>query len=950
MRRLPLCIALSALLSLSSAVRAETPFAQVGSDLRADPAAHFGTLPNGLRYVVMPNHEPKNRASLRLLVLSGSFEEDEAQRGLAHFLEHMAFNGSTHYAPGTLVETLQRLGMGFGADTNAETSFDHTIYQLELPDTAPGTLAEGLQILADYGGGLLLQPAMINKERGIILSEKRTRDSVSYRTLVAQLEFMAAGTRVPERLPIGLTSVIENSGRPPFADFYNTWYRPDRMVVIVVGDIDGPSIERQIVEEFSGIAPRSPEPAPTDLGRVSGFTGVRALFHGEPEAPDTKVAIESLVPFDHPPDTASVEIHYVLRTLALEMLNRRLSILSKKETAPFIRAEAGVGEAFNLYRESSIEVMSKADQWTAALGVAEQELRRALTYGFRPDELREAVADYRNDLVQGVKTAPTRRSDDLAGELADSIVERDVFTSPADDLALIGPVLDKVTPDDCTNALRDAWSAPGRYVFVSGSAKVGGDANAAVAAAYAESASVAVAPTSEETATAWAYTSFGPPGAIAKRTHVDDLDFTEITFANGVRLNLKKTDFEANTIHVTGRLGTGRLTEPAATEPGLSTFTDLTYSAGGLGRHSVDDLERILAGRTVGSILSASEDAFVIEGDTNREDVALEFQLLTASITDPGYRPESLRVARKRIEAAYLSFEHTERGPLTIEIPRLCANGDPRFGLPAKDQMMALNLDEVKAWLAPQLAKGALEVTVIGDFDTDAVVDDASRTIGALPARDPKPALDELRRVSFPGAPFTRDFPIDTQIPKTLVALYWPTNDGMDIHRARRLTLLAEVLEDRLRVRIREQLGSTYSPSAISTASDLYPGYGFIAASVDVDPAKAGNIEAAVEAVASDVHAKGVTQDELDRAKNPILTSIRESERTNDYWMRVLTRAQERPEVLDWARTRRADFESISTADLNALAKAYLEPAKASHVIIHPAAATAAPSAPAAGS
>jgi zinc protease len=916
---------------------AALPFPQADSNLRADPAARFGTLPNGLRYVVLPNHEPKGRASLRLLVLAGSLEETEAQRGLAHFLEHMAFNGSTHYAAGTLVEKLQRLGMGFGADTNAATSFDHTIYQLELPDTAAPTLAEGLRILSDYAGGLLIQPAMINKERGIILSEKRTRDSVAYRTLVAQLDFMEEGTRVPERLPIGLTDVIEKSDREPFVQFYNRWYRPDLMVVIVVGDIDGAAMEQQVVAGFGGLRPRSPEPVPTDLGRVQDFKGVQARFHGEPEAPDTQVSIESVVPFTHPPDSVAYRLAYVVRSLAIEMLNRRLSILSKKETAPFIRAEANIGEAFNLYREASVDVDCKGEQWKAALGVADQELRRALTYGFRPDELKEAVADYRNELEQAVKTASTRRSADLAGEIADSIVDRDVFTSPADDLAVVGPALDKVTPGDCTQALNAAWSSPGKYVFVSGNAKIDGDADAAVADAYSKSLAVAVAPAAAQVLAAWGYSDFGPAGTVASRTHVDDLDITEITFANGVRLNIKKTDFQANTIHVSARLGTGQLTEPAAEEPGLSIFTSLTYSAGGLGKHSVDDLQRILAGRTVGSVLQSTEDAFIIEGDTNNEDLALEFQLLAASIADPGYRPEALRLARKRIEAAYLSFAHTERGPLSIEVPRLRASGDPRFGLPSKGAMLALNLDEVKAWLAPELAGGALEVSVVGDFDVGAVVEAASKTIGTLPKRAARPTLDALRKVGFPSQPFVRDYPIDTKIPKTVIVLYWPTSDGMDIHRTRRLTLLSEVLADRLRVKVREQLGSTYAPSVASEASMVFPGYGYMAARVDVDPAKANDIKNVVASVAGDLQLNGATQDEIDRAKNPILTSIRESERTNEYWMTVLGRAQEKPEVLDWARSRHADFASITVADVDALAKEYLASEKASIVIIRPA-------------
>jgi zinc protease len=378
------------------------------------------------------------------------------------------------------------------------------------------------------------------------------------------------------------------------------------------------------------------------------------------------------------------------------------------------------------------------------------------------------------------------------------------------------------------------------------------------------------------------------------------------------------------------------LTEPASTEPGLSRFSALTFSAGGLGKHGEDDLQQVLAGKTVGVLFSSTTDAFLFEGGTNKDDLALEFQLLTASITDPGYRPEALRQARKRIDAAYISFAHTERGPMNLKVPRLLASGDPRFGLPSRDQMMARNMDEVKAWLAPQLASGPLEVSVIGDLDIDTVIADASRTLGTLPKRDPKPSLDDLKKVSYPSKPFTWDYSIDSEIPKGLVAVYWPTSDGTDVHRARRLNILGDVLGDRLRVKIREQLGSTYSPNVGSFASDIFPGYGYLEAAVIVDPAKVKQIQDVVIAVAGDMNANGVTQDELDRAKNPKLTALRESERTNTYWMTVLLRAQERPEVLDWARSRKADFESVSKAEIDALARAFLAPDRASRVIVRP--------------
>jgi len=594
MRRLFLLVLGISALRLSAAI----PFPQAASDLAPDPAARFGTLPNGIRYVLLPNREPRNRASLRLLVLSGSLEEKDGQRGLAHFLEHMAFNGSTHNPPGTLVEYFQRLGMSFGGDTNAYTDFDHTAYEIELPDTQPGTVAKGLQVFADFAGGLLLRPEMITKERPIILSEKRTRDSVGFREFVASYDFELAGTLFPQRIPIGLQPVIEQAQRDRFLDLYNTWYRPERMAVIVVGNIEPDAVERQIADAFGGVSDRSPAPPEPDLGHVTLALGLQAGYHAEPDAPSTDVTIDVVAPYRYLPDTASLRLRHLARDLAQAMLNRRLTILAKTEGAPFIRGNVSIGEYYNFYRDAGIDITCAPGQWQAALGVAEQELRRALEYGFTRAELDEAVANVQNDLRQAASNAPTRRSEDLANEIVQTLVEKSVFTAPTADLALYGPALAKITPDDCSNALRVSFGAPGRYVMVIGNARVDGDARAAIVAAFQRSRSVAVKPPLSAAREKFAYADFGPPGKIATQRHVPDLDVTEALFANGVRANVKRTEFEDNRIHVSVRVGAGKLTSPRA-EPGLPFFTDLTFLNGGLGRHSMDDLQRIFAGRTV---------------------------------------------------------------------------------------------------------------------------------------------------------------------------------------------------------------------------------------------------------------------------------------------------------------------------------------------------------------
>lgn len=930
---------------------AATPFPHVGSDLKPDPEARFGTLPNGLRYVVRPNKEPKARASFRLLIEAGALHETDQQKGLAHFLEHMAFNGSEHYAPGTLIEFFQRMGMNFGGDTNASTGFERTLYLLELPDTKEATLAEGMRVFSDYAGGLLLKDDEIEKERGIILSEKRTRDSVGYRTLVAQFGFMLSGTLFPERFPIGEAEIIQKAPREQFLDFYNTWYRPELMTVVVVGDIDPDLVERQLVTTFTPLKARAPaRPAP-NYGKlkIAETEGTRVFYHHEPEAPNTSVSITTITPYAHEPDTAANRLKYLPRSLAHAIINRRLSILAKKENAPFTSGSASVGEAYDFYRETSMSLTCRDDQWAAALGVADQELRRALEHGFQAAELNEVVANFRNSLEQAVKTAPTRRSEALAHEIADAILEKDVFTTPTDDLALYGPALARVTTDDCLAALRATWDAKHRLIMITGNARVptetaaGASSSAAeqaIAAVYEKSRAVAVAPPEAIADTKWAYTDFGAPGKVAKREHIEDLDITLLTFANGVRLNLKKTDFEANRIRISVRVGSGQLTEPRD-KPGLAAYLSNTFTAGGLGKHSADDLRRILAGKTVGAGVGAGGDAFQVSGATNREDLLLEFQLIAAHLTDPGFRPEAARQARKALEQAYLSFEHTASGPFTLEVPKLLSSGDHRFGLPPKDEMFKRTLDEAKAWVVPDLQRGAIEVAVVGDLDPEATIDAVAKTLGALPPRQPKPALDELRNVKFPSEPFVREFTIKTDIPKGNVVVYWPTTDSRNVHRTRRLNMLAEVFADRLRLKIREELGDAYSPGAGSSPSDIYPGYGYISASVTIDPPRAKQVADLLVQIADELAEKGVTEDELERAKKPVLTALRESARTNGYWLgNVLARAQERPEMLDWSRSRYTDNEAITAAELNELAKAYLPSARGSRVIVVPSAAT----------
>jgi zinc protease len=673
------------------------------------------------------------------------------------------------------------------------------------------------------------------------------------------------------------------------------------MAVVIVGDFpDTAAVEKMATVAFAGVTARAAaRPDPT-LGELAKFDGV----HAEPESPATEVSITSITSYPRERDKAALRLRRLPRWLAIAMLNRRFSILAKKENAPFVAASANVAEQFHFLRQASVRVSCKPEQWTDALATGEQELRRALEHGFTVAELKEAAANFSNLLEQRVKTASTRRSSGLADAIAQSLLDEEVFTSPADDPALYKPALAKLTPADCLESLRSAFAADGRFVMVSGNAKISGDASAAITAAYDSSRAAAVPPPDSNKESEWSYTDFGAPGKVVKREHIADLDIELVMFANGVRLNLKKTDFEAGSIGVSARIGNGAITEPANLR-GLAKLAGATYVAGGLGKHSIDDLQRILAGKNVGLQFRPEPEAFTFGGYTTRDDLVLELQFLDALLTDAGYRPESLRQARKGFEQLYLSFEHTASGPLATEVENLLAGGDPRAGMPAKEVMMSRNLDEIKAWLSPQFAKGALEVALVGDLDIETAIAAAAQTVGALPPREQKPELADLKKVSFPAQPFAKDYTIASAIPKGELHLHWPTTDGLDARRYRRLWLLADVFSDRLRVKVREEIGGTYSPSADSYAGETFPGYGYLVANVDVDPAMAEKISELVVSVADELATNGVTEDELKRARQPLLTAMQQWLRTNNYWLNsVLDRAQEKPEVLDRARTR----------------------------------------------
>ncbi len=912
------------------------PWPHAGSDIAPDTAATFGTLDNGMRYIIYPNSEPPKRVSLRMHIAAGSLMESDDQRGLAHFLEHMVFNGTKNYSAADLIPRMQRLGIAFGAHANAYTSFDETVYMLDLPDLSEDTLKLGFTVMRDFGDGALLSAEEIDKERGVILSEKVSRDSVGYRIMEQQFTELLPESLLPRRFPIGTEEVIKTAPRERFLDFYTRYYTPDRMTFIVVGDIDPAQVKERIEATFASMSnPAEPGKNP-DLGSIRQPEGLEtAVFHDK-EVSSTDVTLMLVRPFTPKPDNSANRAERMPLNIAHSIINRRFERLSKEKGSPVAEGGASRDELFNFVELGSISITAADDRWKEVVPILEKEFRRAMEYGFTDSELAEAKSNLLNAYEQQVKQKDSRKSEGIATVLARTVNDQSVFSDPETDLAIAEKSLDAIDIAACHNALKSFWEAAGFHLILTTKEKPE-NAEKDLAVLFEDSRGTPVEAPSARAIQVFDYADFGKPGTVATRKEVEDLGVTQIVLSNKTRINLKKTDFEKGKIRLLARIGSGKLTQPADM-PMLDAFATAVFEGGGLGKHSNDDLQQILAGKNVGSSLAIGEDAFTIGGTTTPSDFLIQCQLMCASITDPGYREEALWQFQKAVPVLYQQLKHTPAGPQQ-ELEAWLHGGDSRFAVAPMEKLSSYTIDDAKKWLTPELTKGYMELTIVGDFDPEAILPDLLATFGALPPRAATPPLlAEARKVKFPNAPGAKTFTYESKISQAIAFTIWQTKGVRDnVKEFRRLNLIAEILGDRLREEIREKLGASYSPNAGASGSDALENMGYILSESVGKPEDLETLLNTMRDLADKLATEGATEDELDRALKPTLGQLEKSLRDNSYWLStVLSQSQAEPKRLDLARTRDADYKSITLAEVNALAKKYLAAENALLISIKP--------------
>lgn len=908
------------------------------SDLEPDPDLTMGKFDNGLRYIIMKNKKPEGRVSVHLDIQAGSGYENDSELGIAHFLEHMLFNGTKSYPPGELVKYFQSIGMDYGSDLNARTGYDTAIYDIMLPSGDEKTLDKGLSVLSEFAEDALLLPDEIDKEKGVILSEKRVRNNAQYRIAIATQKFLFDGLRIPERNPIGSEQVIKTAGQRLIKDFYDSWYRPDRMMVVIVGETDVKTAEKLVKKNFSAIKPRAPKREEPSLGSVS-HEGEKAFYMYEKEAGGATVSVNVVKSVSPEPDTVASEKEDISRMMAMAILQERLDSIARKKNAPFTKVYSGTGVSLREIDHSAVYAGCEQKNWKNAITTISKEIETALRFGFDKAETERVKKRVLSGIDREIATKSTRDSKALANEIIDSMNDGRVFISPEYQKKTFAPYITALTAEDLSKSFKEIWQDEQRLILLTGNAEIpekSGKPEKLILDAYSKGKEMASVKPEKKADIKFPYLKIpADPGKIIRKTKDKALDITSIEFENGVVLHYKKTSFKADEVMMSVAFGDGKYSEPQ-NKQGLGFVSEPVMNDSGTGTLSAEDLAKALAGKNIASSFQTSGDKFFYQCTSSNGDLKSLFDLVYSQISDPGFRDEALDRKIKQHEQDYEGLIKSSEGLMRLKAPYFLSGNDRRFLTPDPEMLKKLKTQDLKEWLYPQISSSGIEISVAGDFDEKELTDLVAKYFGSMKKRKPlqKPVSSKL---NFPEGK-KLDLTVKSEGKNSSIHIVWPVKDVKDLNdlkTIRRLNVLSAVLETRLIKVIREKLGATYSPAAVFDLEMNYEGSAGIHVLINASSEKTEEIRKVALNIAEDLGRSKITNQEFEQAINPILTALKEKLQNNAYWVNgVMAGSVQRPEKLFWSKNAMQDHKAIKKAEVASLAKKYLDNKKAAQITV----------------
>ena len=900
-----------------------------------DSAVSTGTLENGLRYFIRRNARPEKRVMMQLAVKAGSIDETDAQQGLAHFLEHMAFNGTSHFKAGELIAALESSGARMGPHVNAYTAFDETVYMFELPTDREGLVQKGLQALADFAGGMTLDPAEIDKERGVVIEEWRGGLGAGSRLRDQQIPVLFYKSRYAERLPIGKPEILKSFSPAELRAFYTKWYRPDRMAIVVVGDVDPDATLKQVSAEFGALS-RPPAPPPDRNYPVPLPSELLVKVATDPEATQSSVSLVRKRPSERQ-DRAGDYRRGIVQQLVERMMNDRFDEMTRKPDAPFLSAGAygaSLAPPVSTFTLAAGVQEGKVESGLASLAI---EAKRVKEFGFGAAELDRA----KKWTLAGYERAYSERDKTESSAYAQEYVRHFIEGEPAPGIAyeyqLAKAAIPEISTAEVNELARSLLVDTSRVVLAVAPDKpdVKPPTEAALRSSIESANTVAVTAWNDAGSGRTLMDTLPDPGAIAGRSEMSEIGVTIVRFANGVEAWFKPTDFKNDQVVFSlVAPGGSSLADPAKYPEAMLATAQAGLS--GAGGHTAVDLQKLLAGKLASASAFVSLSSHGISGSSTPANLETALQLLNLEFTAPGDDAEAFGLIKRQLESAYAN---RDRSPGVLFGEKLASVNTMNHytSRPLTLERIATLDRATMMTFYRQRFSNAADFTffMVGTFKVEEAVPLVARYVGSLPSTGKAASAFKDVEMRFP--PSIEKARVEKgREPKSETVVSFFADPPIEENEQGRVEAATEVLEIALRDILREELGETYTVSVGLSQPLPQRGAGRIMVSFGGAPE---NIDRMVERVMQEVRRiqqEGPSADLTNRAKESARRAYETSVKQNGFWLGRLQSAKLLGRDPRLVLSRLERIEAITPAILQETFKRYFPPDRYTIVTLAP--------------
>lgn len=892
--------------------------------LPLDTAVRTGKLPNGFTYFIRHNEEPKNRVQLYLVNKAGSILETENQRGLAHFIEHMSFNGTKHFPKNELVDYLQKSGVRFGADLNAYTSFDETVYQLPLPSDNKELLMNGFQIMRDWAQDATLETTEIDKERGVILEEKRLKKGAQERMQLQYWPKMLNYSRYADRMPIGTDTVLVHGKPETLRSFYHDWYRPDLQALIVVGDINVNEVEQIIKTRFSSLV--NPANEKTRTKYTISLTG-KNQFTSVTDPEMTSTVAEVMI--KQPGTTLKTATDYrnaVIRQLFNQMLGQRYSELLKQASPPFLQGSAGIqGFMGGLQVFDASTVVNASDGLEKGLKAVWREIERAKRFGFTQPELDRARQDYLSNMSAAWKEKNKTGSENYVKEYQQYFLEGNAAPGIDKEYDMVKTMLPAITLTEIDQLIKTYVKNTDRDVIIMAPEK---DKSSLPDSATVNSWLKAV---EQEKIEAYKDEVTDKPllpvkpvaGKIVSETQEVAVGATVYTLSNGVKVVIKPTTFKNNEIGFTSYAPGGTSLYSDADFPSAANAAGIVAS-GGVGEYNSTALGKYLSGKQLQVGPYISDRTQGVNGGAIPAELETALQLVYLYFTAPRKDADMFQSIIARSKASLANRANDPNSIFSDTVNAVLGNYNVRRTGPSVEKLDQINLDKAFSIYKERFADAAnFTFVFVGNIDTTVVKPLLEQYLGALPSTYKHEEARDLG-IHIPAGIIEKNV-LKGKENKATVQLvlsgsyeYSPENNGL-------LQALAEVLEIRLLERLREEEGGVYTPNAsVAFAKYPHPRFAFNI-SFGCAPENVDKLIASTKDEINRLKQSGPEQVNLDKYKAETRSSLQTALQTNNFWMSYLNSQYQNKEPLNLIFQQSQLLDKITVQAVQQAAKDYMK-------------------------